>query len=219
MAGFEFLEYTNSWLKAIPGAINKSIKAYIKDGENISQSRVDTICAWLAWKVNITVERERQKVLKALYGMYQNTMIGRVMQMAVAIKAFVSDPWGQVKKYAGMVATPISYVFDWLTTLTIEVPKLGNNLANIIKALPPSPPPGINFKKFKLKIGTIDIAAILQNPYSLPSPEAMFPEPEKPWTSAVFDEDMNPETPIEKAIFYELPDENEVQKAIREASQ
>ena len=219
MAGFEFLEDTNKWLEEIPGSMSKSIDAYVSNGKNISQSRVDVICTWLAWKVNISVERERQRVLKALYGMYKTTAGGKVMQMASAIKSFVSDPIGSIGKFAGVIASPITSVFNWVKTLTVEIPKLGKNLADIANSLPPAPPsPHINYNKFKLKIGTISLAAITQDPNSLPPPEVMFPEPEKPWTKNVFDEDMNPEKPIEKAIFYELPEDSELKKAIKEVT-
>lgn len=218
MAGFEFLEDTNKWLEGVPKSMNESFESYIGNGKKVTQNKVDQICTWLAWKVNISIERERQRVLRALYHMYKTTAGGKVMQMASAIKSFVSDPIGSIGKFAGAIASPITSVFQWVSTLVTEVPRLGKNLANIAASLPPSPPtPHINYDKFKLKIGTISLDAIVQDPSSLPPPEVMFPEPEKPWTKNDFDEEMNPKDPPQKEIFYEVPEESEIIKAARQS--
>ena len=93
-----------------------AFEAYIKEGEQITQKRVDRVCEWLAWKVNIAVERERRRVVKALYNMYQTTMLGKVMQMASAIKTFVSNPIKSIGKFASAIFGPVTVVFEWLNT-------------------------------------------------------------------------------------------------------
>lgn len=184
---FEFLKTTNDWLEGVPANTRNAFDNLIGTGENITQHRVDVACAWLAWKVNIAVERKRQALLRVLYGMYQNTVGGKVMAMAMAIKSFVSNPIKQIGKLASGVFGPVPAVIEWAKMLYEELPRLAKNLANLASALPPEPPsPRINYDKFKIKVGTISLATITSDPYSLPAPEVMFPEPEKPFTKEAF---------------------------------
>ena len=184
---FDFLIPTNQWLEKVPMNIINAFNNFIGTGEHVAQEKVDQICIWLSWKVNIMIERKRQELLKKLHGMYMNTVGGQVMQVAMAIKNFVSDPIGSVGAFASSLGGPIPKVIQWGVILVKEIPKLAANLANIVSALPPQPPnPNINYDKFKLKINSISMSAITSDPSKLPAPEVMFPEPEKPFSKEGF---------------------------------
>jgi hypothetical protein len=183
----EFLKTTNYWLENVPLRIIAAFENFIGDGERAIQSRVDIICAWLAWKVNIAIERKRQAVLRILYGQYEKTAAGQVMKVAGAVQSFCSDPIGAVGDFANALFAPIVAVFKWITDLISEILKLAANLAKIMSVLPPTPPsPRINYDKFKLKVGSISLAEVMSDPSSLPAPEVMFPEPEKPFSKEAF---------------------------------
>lgn len=182
-----FLKTTNYWLENVPVRIIAAFENFIGNGEKAVQARVDIICAWLAWKVNIAVERKRQAILRILYGQYEKTAAGKVMKAATAIQSFCSDPIGAVGTFAGVLFSPIVSVFKWVMELASEILKLAENLAKIVSALPPSPPsPHINYDKFKLKVGSISLAQVMTDPSNLPPPEVLFPEPEKPFTKEAF---------------------------------
>lgn len=184
---FDFLKPTNDWLEKVPISAIESFDNMIGTGENMAQEKVDQICIWLAWKVNIMIERKRQALLKKLSGMYKNTVGGKVLQMAMAIKGFVTDPIGSVGTFASSLGGPIPKVIAWGSILITEVPKLARNLAYIASALPPAPPnPNINYDKFKLKIKSISMGDITSDPDKLPAPEVLFPEPEKPFSMNSF---------------------------------
>lgn len=184
---FDFLIPTNKWLEKVPINVINAFNNFIGTGEHVAQEKVDQICVWLSWKVNIMIERKRQELLKKLHGMYQNTVGGKVMKMATAIKDFMSDPLGAVGSFASALGGPVPKVIQWGVILIKEIPKLAANLAKIVSALPPQPPnPNINYDKFKLKINSISMGAITSDPSSLPAPEVMFPEPEKPFSKEGF---------------------------------
>lgn len=184
---FDFLIPTNKWLEKVPLNIINAFNNFIGTGEHVAQEKVDQICVWLSWKVNIMIERKRQELLKKLHGMYMNTVGGKVMQMAMAVKSFMSDPIGSVGAFASGIGGPIPKIIQWSVILLKEIPKLAANLAKIVSALPPQPPnPDINYDKFKLKINSISMGAITSDPSSLPPPEVMFPEPEKPFSKEGF---------------------------------
>lgn len=183
----DFLITTNDWLEQVPMRIIAAFENFVKSGEGMAQAQVDVICTWLAWKVNIAIERKRQKLLKVLYEQYQSTMGGRVMKTASAIKSFASDPLGALGALASALFAPIVAVFNWIKVLVTELLRLAENLARIASVLPPSPPePHINYDKFKLKIGSISLSTVTSDPSSLPSPEDMFPEPPKPFSKTSF---------------------------------
>ena len=184
-----FLRYTNEWLEDMPTRINSAFNNFVGDGERTLQSKVDIICAWLAWKVNIAIERKRQAVIKILYDQYGTTVGGKVMAVAGAVQNFVSDPIGAIAGFASSLFSPVTFVFKFITELLVEILKLAENLARIVSALPPSPPnPHINYDKFKLKVGSISMADVMTDPRNLPSPEVMFPEPKKPFSKDTFAE-------------------------------
>lgn len=190
MAGsnpFEFLKTTNDWLESVPLRVTNALDNYVGDGEKIAQSKVDAICTWLSWKINVAIERKRQTLLKILYAMYKNTVVGKVMQIANVIKEFVQDPLGAIGKFAATVFGPVTPVIQWGKTLIKEVPRLAENLSNIASSLPPTPPsPRINYDKFKIKVKTISMSTITSDPNNLPPPEVMYPEPPKPFTKETF---------------------------------
>lgn len=184
-----FLKTTNDWLEDVPIRIIAAYNNFIGDGENLVQSKIDIFCAWLAWKVNVAVERKRQAVLQILYDQYKSTAVGKVSSVAQAIQTFCNDPIGAIGTLASAIFGPVFAVFKWITQLIKEVLRLASNLAKIMTALPPAPPnPHINYDKFKLKVKSISMAEITSNPYNLPPPEVMFPEPQKPFTKESFTE-------------------------------
>ena len=219
MGAFDFLSFTNDWLEQYPATIVRSFDNYVQKGEEIAQSKVDVICTWLAWKVNVAIERQRQKVIKALYEMYKTTVGGKVMRVAMSIKNFVTDPIGSIGEFANSVASPIKSVFDWAAMLGKELPRLAKNLAYIAQALPPEPPsPHINYNKFKLKIGSISMSTITSDPSNLPSPESMFPEPPRPWSKETFQAEFDMRGVIEKP-YYTMVDETKFESTLTEATQ
>lgn len=182
-----FLQTTNDWLEDVPVRISTAYENFIGDGENLAQSKVDKFCAWLAWKVNIAIERKRQKILEILHGQYESTAVGKVMKMATTIQSFVSDPLGTIGDFAGGIFGPVIDTFKWIGKLISEVIRLASNLGSIMSALPPSPPnPRINYDKFKLQIKSISLGEVIGGADSLPPPEVMFPEPPKPFTKDTF---------------------------------
>ena len=147
----QFLTTTNDWLEKVPENIINAFDNMIGSGEKIGQSKVDAICAWLAWKVNIAIERKRQAVIKTLHDQYTSNAQGPVFKAANAIVSFVSDPLGAIGDFAGAIFAPVNKVLAWVKALIKEIPRLAANLARIVSALPPSPPnPHINYDKFKL---------------------------------------------------------------------
>lgn len=190
-----FLQSTNDWLEDVPIRIVAAYENFIGNGEKIAQKKVDVICTWLAWKVNIAVERKRQVVIKILHEQQKTTVYGKVMRMATAIQDFCSDPLGALGAFASAIFGPVIAVFKFAVELGRQVLKLAANLAKIMSALPPAPPdPHINYDKFKLKINSISMAEISADPSRLPAPETMFPEPPKPFTKKSFEEGFEKES-------------------------
>lgn len=183
----QFLTSTNDWLEKVPNRVINAFDNMIGSGEKIGQSKVDKICAWLAWKINIAIERQRQKLINTLHEQYVNNQQGPVMKAATAIASFVSDPLGAIGGFASAIFSPVKFVFSWLKVLLKEIPRLAANLANIVSALPPSPPnPNINYDKFKLKVGSLSLNAIAKGTAGMKTPEEMFPEPPKPFSKEAF---------------------------------
>ena len=186
---FDFLKTTNDWLEKVPVNVVNAFNNFFATGEKIAQEKVDTICVWLSWKVNIAIERKRQALIKTLYEQYKTTAGGRVMRTATAVKEFVSDPIGAIASFAKAIFAPIASVFEWIKMLAVEIPRLAENLAKIVQSLPPEPPsPHINYDKFKLKVGTINMSIIASDPSNMPAPEVLFPEPPKPFSKDAFSE-------------------------------
>lgn len=175
---FAFLKTTNDWLESVPKRARKALNNAVGNGEKIAQSKVDEVCIWLSWKINVQIERVRQSLIRTLYGMIQSTAAGRVMKMATAIKEFVSDPLGALGTFASAIFSPVSAVFSWTSTLVKEVPRLAENLANIASVLPPEPPNSrINYDKFKIKVKSFSWSTLTSDPSKLPPPEVVFPPP------------------------------------------
>ena len=154
----------------------------IGTGENVTQEKVDSICELLAYKTNVAIERQRQRLIRILYAQYTSNTRGPVWQAAFAIQAFFADPVGAVGKFASSIWKPVKVVFDWVKALVKEVPRLAENLARIASTLPPTPPnPNINFDKFKLKVNSIGMKEITKGPAGFKDPEDMFPKPSDPY--------------------------------------
>lgn len=184
---FDFLKSANDYLETVPRRANSAFENAIGNGERLTQSKVDVICAWLAWRINVSIEYLRQAIIKGLYGLYKSTVAGQVMQCANMIKNFVRDPLRQLGRFAGTIFGPVGTVLSYSAKMTAEVARLGGNLASIASSLPPNPPsPNINYNKFKLKVKTISMSDIKSDPSNLPAPEVMFPEPERPFSKETF---------------------------------
>ena len=186
---FEFLKITNDWLEDVPITAIQGLNNSITKANQTVQSKVDAICAWISWKINIEVERVRQACVRALHNMYQNTVLGKVMQLANTLNNFVKDPIGTLFKFASDLFGPVPKVFRWLGELIREIPRLAENLAKIANSLPPpSINPKINYNKFKIKVKTISLQEIISGTENTPPPEEVFPEPPKPFSKETFDD-------------------------------
>ena len=181
----EFLSKVNNFLEGVPLSVTKFFKSAFKSGEELVQSYVDSVCRWTAWRVNITIERLRQKVIIALWEQYSRYLI--LLRAGQIIQNFIRDPLGTLGRFAGEFFKPFAKVKEFIRVLYKEVPRLAANLANIMQVLPPDPPnPNVNFNAFQLKIHSISMKEILLGPSGLQPPEEMFPEPEKPWSKETF---------------------------------
>ena len=200
----DWLVKVNDFLEQVPAGVLTYFKALSKSGEELVQTQVDYICSWLAWKVNIMVERKRQQVIKTLqeqYGGYLALMSG------VSLVKQALNPLNAGAFFAKFAA-PIVAIYDFLKTLIKEIPRLAENLANIANSLPPDPPnPHINYNAFKLRIGTISLGEIM-GASTMPTPEEMFPEPPKPFSKAAFDASFQnaKAAGAEEGIVYKMPD-------------
>ena len=182
----EYLTKVNDFLERVPLSVTKFFKNAFKAGEEIVQEYVDVVCRWVAWQVNINIERVRQKVIRALWQQYGKYLI--MLQAAQIIKEFLHDPIGTIFKFAKKYFEPYEKVIEFIKVLGNELPRLAQNLAEIARALPPEPPsPDINFNEFKIKVHTISMKEVLLGPDSIPPPEQMFPEPPRPWSKGAFD--------------------------------
>jgi hypothetical protein len=185
MGALDYLVSFNDFLERVPINALEFFKKMFKAGEEYTQDFVDACCRWIAWKINIMVERQRQKVIKQLADHYAGAL-AVAGSMNIFVKA-VSDPLGTIGGVFNYFAKPIKIVKDFVKVLLKEIPRLANNLANIANSLPPDPPnPHINFNAFKLKIGTISLPEIM-GVGAMPTPEEMFPAPPSPFSKAAFD--------------------------------
>ena len=201
-----FLTDVNDWLEKYPINIGAAFDNMVGKGQTLAQGKVDIICRWLAWKVNIAVERKRQELIKTLYEMFKNTAQGRVMKAATAIQKFASNPIGSLGALADALFGPVVKVIKWTYNLGKQLIRLAKNLALIANTLPPSPPsPEINYDEFKLKIGSISMAIITQDPSNMPSPEVLFPEPIRPWSPAAFQAEFEEVKKVQKT-YYDVKD-------------
>ena len=186
MAGsLDWLVQLNDCLEQIPKNVTAFFESLIKSGQNLTQAYVDKVCIWISWWVNISVERLRQKTIKTLKEQYGNHIM--VVKCANTLGKAIRHPLETLGKFFGIFAVPVKIVAEFIKTLIKELPRLANNLAKIVNSLPPSVPSNlnINFNAFKLKIGTISMKEILSDD-AMPSPEEMFPEPERPFGKEFF---------------------------------
>ena len=219
MAGsLDWLVQLNDCLEQIPKNVTAFFESLVKSGQNLTQAYVDKMCVWISWWVNISVERLRQKTIKTLKEQYGNHIM--VVKCANTLGKAIRHPLETLGKFFGIFAVPVKVVAEFIKTLIKELPRLANNLANIVNSLPPSVPSNldINFNAFKLKIGTISMKEILSDD-AMPSPEEMFPEPESPFGKSAFDAsfDNAPKVTFEDKIVYHVSeDSSEISKAITE---
>ena len=182
-----WLRTINNWLEILPSVVTASLNNMIGTGENMAQSKIDMICAWLAYKINVGIERKRQEVIKALYAQYISNAKGPVWRVIIAIQSFVADPIGSVGSFASAIFGPVKTVIEWVIVLVKELPRLAQNLANVASTLPPTPPtPNINFDKFQIKVNSISMGEILKGPAGFKNPEDMFPKPIDPYEQDSF---------------------------------
>lgn len=209
---FAFLKTTNDWLESVPKRARNALNNAVGNGEKIAQSKVDEVCIWLSWKINVQIERVRQSLIRTLYGMIQSTAAGRVMKMATAIKEFVSDPLGALGTFASAVFSPVTATLNWIPTLIKEVPRLAENLANIASVLPPEPPNSrINYDKFRIRVKSFSWSTLTSDPSKLPPPEVVFPPPSSIQSPKVtFDKAMEEDSKLKSnKMKYKLTKEQE----------
>ena len=180
-----FLKSVNDSLERVIARINNTFSNLLGT-KDMTQSKVDSTCTWLSWKINVEIEGLRQKLIKALHGMYQSTVAGQVMRMITIIQSFVKDPLGTIVSFASALFAPFGTVISWIKVLSSEIPRLAQNLARIASFVPSSS--SFNLNSFKLKIRSISLSDITSNPNNLPSPETLFPEPKKPFSEENFEE-------------------------------
>lgn len=181
----DWLVKINDYLENFPTTILSYFDALAAFGENLTQEYVDIWCRYLAWQVNINIERLRQRVLKSLNE--QNGVLSKVMGIINLAQQVISNPLGVIGSFFRKITGPISAGYYFITTLVKELARLAKNLARIVEVLPPEPPnPHINFNEFKIKVNTVSMSS-LGGVDALPPPEVMFPEPlEKPFSRESF---------------------------------
>ena len=205
----DYLKSFNDFLEQVPKNVTTFFDQTFKKGEEYTQDFVDSCCRWMAWKVNIMVERQRQKVLKTLQSHYAGA--ASVIQGLNVVKNALSDPLGAAGSVFSWLSKPISLAMSLKQAFLVEIPRLAANLANIAESLPPAPPnPRINFNAFKLKIGTISMAEIA-GAKPIPTPEEMFPAPPSPFGKKSFDSAFNNAPIVEgiNSVMYKLDDSSD----------
>ena len=184
-AGLEWLVKFNDWLEQVPLTVIDWFNRTFKSAENWAQDKVDLVCARMAWRVNVAVERKRQEVITALINQYASNM--KLLVFVNIIRTVIKNPLKALALFFEPFIKPIKTVLEYVKVLMVEIPRLARNLSKIANALPPTPPnPRINFNAFKLRINTITLADILSGG-DLPAPEKMFPEPPKVFSKKIFD--------------------------------
>lgn len=191
----KYLRTFNNFLEQVPGAIYNFLDKAFKSETGLTQKGVDMICEWAAWRVNTMIESGRQEVVKALYD--QNSVINKILAPVRVVKQILENPLGvlgavasAVKQFANIFIGPFSYIISFTQELIKELARLAKNLAAIASMTPPPPPSqDLNLDKFQLKIGTMGMSTILDDPSNLPPPEEMFgEEPKIPFSPEYFQE-------------------------------
>jgi hypothetical protein len=219
MGALDYLVSFNDFLERVPINALEFFKKMFKAGEEYTQDFVDACCRWIAWKINIMVERQRQNVIKKLAGQYSGAQ--KVAAGLNVVKNALSDPIGTIGSVFSWWVKPYATAVEFVKTLVKEIPRLTENLANIMNSLPPEPPnPRINFNAFKLKINTITLADLAGS--QMPTPEEMFPAPPSPFSKATFDSSFE-NAPVAEGtdeVMYKLDGDNSsaVEQAIKEAT-
>ena len=184
----QWLTKVNDFLEQVPSGIQAYFDAIIDMGENMVQSQVDAVCRYAAWRVNIMVERARQRVLKGLYN--QNKIVKGIIDTINLGKRFMQDPLGTVASFFTPLTSPLQNAIQFTIDLAREISRLAANLTKIAEALPPAPPsPRINYDEFKnnLRLGVVSMGALM-DAESLPDPDILFPEPPFPFSRTTFNE-------------------------------
>ena len=204
----DWLVKVNDCLEELPESVIDFYNSFIKSAKDLTQEYVDKVCEWMAWWVNVTVERLRQKTIKTLIQQYSSYFV--VLKWVQVIQDVMKNPIKAIGSFFGMFGKPVQAVIEFVTVLAVELPRLAENLAKIVEALPPSPPTelGINFNAFKknLKINTVTMKDITSGGNFVP-PEKMFPEPESPFGKAAFEAAFsNPKKiTLDDKLIYKLP--------------
>lgn len=220
MAPLSWLVSINDYLEHVPENTIKAFNNLSRSAEEMGQTYVDVWCRWLAWKVNVMIERKRQQVIRTLYDQYGGTM--KVMQAVNVVQKALSDPIGAIGGFLSIFTKPISTIISFVSVLATEVPRLAANLANIAAALPPTPPnPHINYDAFQLRVGSISMGDIIGGPGALKPPEEMFPEPTKPFSKAAFNESFDKAKEVNKndKVIWKLPKTKEEEEAKKKAEE
>ena len=209
------LKTFNASLEDLPHSIIVMFDRVFGVADEVPQKGVDMICEWAAWFINYHVEQGRQSIVKSLHE--QNSLVNKVLGPIRTVQKVVTDPIGAlgavvsaIKSIANIFIGPIVTFVNFMIELTKELLKTAKNIAKLAEVLPPTPPnPEINFNKFKLDLGSIGIATVLEDPNNMPSPEEKFPEPIKPFSIAYFKALGNEAKTVyrKEKPFYTLPEE------------
>lgn len=191
----KYLGDFNTFLEGVPKMITYYFNGIFKSETGLTQKSVDMICEWISWKVNVMVETGRQQVVKALYE--QNKWVTNITAPIRVVYKIYQDPIGAlgevinaVKQILNIFLGPFSFLIEFVPALVRELERLVKNLAAIANMSPPTQnAKNINFDKFQLKIGTMGMNTILNDPENLPPPEEMFgEEPPTPFSTKYFKE-------------------------------
>jgi len=203
----DWLKKTNEFLEGVPEGI---VSYFDNLGElDLPQNQVDKICEYAAWKVNLCIEKVRQQVIRVLRR--QCKQVKDILKFMKKLKEGILNPLSALEAVVQLIKMiiekllgPYYELVKFIVKLTVEIAKLANNLQNIMEVLPPNPPSGsINFNKFNLKIGSVTMDMIMDDGgQEMQNPEAMFPEPEKPFTKSTFKEIYNQVKPNTNTIIY-----------------
>lgn len=186
----KWLDQINDCLEIIPKNIGTFFDEFFLSGEEMTQDSVDIVCTWLAWTVNITVEKLRQKAVRTLHD--QNSAATKILGPVRFFVEVIKNPLGLlsaavqvIKRIASHFRGPLDPILRFIKNLTKQIARLVKNLAALQSMVPPDPPsPNIDFHAFSrnLKIGRMGMDIILEDPDKMPSPEEKFPEPYNPFS-------------------------------------
>ena len=212
----DWLKKTNKFLEGVPQGIIDYFNNL--NDMNLIQEQVDAICEYAAWKVNLSVEKVRQQVIRVLRR--QCKQVKDILKFMKKLKDAIANPIAAIEAVVQLIKMiiekllgPYYELVKFMIRLAVEIAKLAKNLQNIMEVLPPSPPStDINYNKFALKIGSISMDMIMDDGgQEMQNPDQMFPEPKKPFTKNTFKQVFNKVKPKKDTVVYR-PEMNDLKE-------